>query len=58
METHRAARLQGLTGSSATYRGPGSLALRAVDSELLLLHRKVTSVGLATKMDCKILELT
>lgn len=38
-------------------RGTSPLALQAADLELLLLHEKVTYVGLASWTDCKALEL-
>lgn len=41
----------------AMCRGTSPLALQAADLELLLLHEKVTYVGLASWMDCKALEL-
>lgn len=41
----------------ATYRGTSSLALQAAALELLLHYEKVTSVGLASWMDGKALEL-
>lgn len=39
------------------YRRPGPLTLSAADSELLVLYGKMTSLGLASWMDCKTLEL-
>lgn len=47
-----------IIGYRAMYRRPGPLTLRAADSELLLLYGKMTSLGLASWMDCKTLEPT
>lgn len=46
-----------IIGYRVMFRRPGPLTLCAADSELLMLYGKMTSLGLASWMNCKTLEL-